>query len=577
MAFMMLAITWWVVLYALEVGSPDPVFKVVANRAKFLGIVTVPVLWFVFSLYYTARGNWLSRRNLVLLFVFPALTTIVIGTNDLHHLMWSGAEIQYLDQIPMLDTHVAVWFWLHALYSYGLILAGDYFLLRQFIGSPRLYRRQLTALIIAMAVPLVANAITIFSTLLLDLTPFAFVITGLAITWGLLRYQLLDLAPVARNAVIDSMTDGMIVLDLQERVVDLNAAAQKIIDRPMAEIIGQPLPSVIRLLSEQPELLERYRTSTSVQGEIVISNTGEPRYLDVRVSPLNDHRGSLSGRVIVFRDVTERKHAEQHIQTQNEALTKANQELVIARNEAEEATRLKSQFLATMSHELRTPLNSIIGYSEIMLAGMTGELTSEQQDYQQRIFANGEHLLNLINDVLDLSKIEAGRMDLLKKPFSLRQWLDEIVSQNRILAEAKGLKFDVNIDDQLPETVVGDSARLKQVVINLLSNAVKFTESGEVKIELGLNDDHTWQILVSDTGIGVPLHAQETIFEEFRQVDGSTSRQYGGTGLGLAIVRKLIIMMDGTIRVKSEMGKGSTFIINLPLIKEAEAAPLTTA
>ena len=169
----------------------------------------------------------------------------------------------------------------------------------------------------------------------------------------------------------------------------------------------------------------------------------EPIYLDVRASSLHDRRGAITGRVVILRDITRRKQTEQQIQAKNMALVKANEELGIARRQAEHATQLKSQFLATMSHELRTPLNAIIGYTEIQLAGMTGELTEEQTDYQGRVLANAEHLLGLINDVLDLSKIEAGRMELARKPFDVRPWIDDIAMQNRILAQDKGLQFEV--------------------------------------------------------------------------------------------------------------------------------------
>jgi signal transduction histidine kinase len=206
---------------------------------------------------------------------------------------------------------------------------------------------------------------------------------------------------------------------------------------------------------------------------------------------------------------------------------------------------------------------------------MAGEMNDEQREYQERVLANADHLLSLINDVLDLSKVEAGRMDLVQKRFSLQAWLDDIMQETRILADQKGLTFAAEIDSQLPETIIGDQSRIKQMVINLVSNAVKFTEEGAVRVELRQQDATYWQIIVSDTGIGIPPHTQETIFEEFRQVDSSARRQYGGTGLGLAIVRKFARMMNGSVRVASEVNQGSTFTITLPLITEEVDEPIT--
>ncbi len=570
MAALMSAITAWVLIYLLEVRGSDPMMKAFAFQAKFLCIVAIPVIWLVFSLYYSGRGAWVTWRTLLLLSIVPVITTVIIWTNDSHHLMWGNREMIQNGELFVFISETNIWFWVHAAYSYILILGGDYLLFRQFSSSPSLYRRQLIALLVGVIVPLIANAVTIFSTIPLDLTPFGFVVTGATIMWGLLRYQLLDLSPIARNLVIESMADGMIVLDRQARIVDLNSAAQKIIGKDLASVIGKTIHEAIsNILTPQPGLMERYSSENTVQGEIVLKNGTTT--LDVRVSPLHDRQGKLTGRVVMFRDITERKLAEQQIQDQYEALVKANQELALARKQADQANVMKSQFLATMSHELRTPLTAIMGYTEIQVAGMAGDLTPEQLNYQNRVLANAEHLLGLINDVLDLSKIEAGRMELVHRPFSVRNWVDEIVAQNKVLAEEKGLDFEIELEPQMPEMVVGDAARLKQIAINLVSNAIKFTDKGGVKMQVGRNDLDTWKLIVSDTGVGIPVHAQDTIFEEFRQVDNTSTRRHGGTGLGLAIVRKLALMMGGSIRVKSELGKGSTFTMILPYVKETEA------
>lgn len=575
MAWMMASISAWIVLYAIDIGAADRGLQYFGYRAKFMFVIIVPVFWFAFALHYTGRGSWLTRSRARLLIIPPILSMLMVGTNQWHHLMWASHFLADGGGFLVIQSVPGIWFWVHAVYSYSLILISCYLLFRQFTGAPGLYRRQLTAMFIAVAFPLVGNAIvTLDSSQILDPTPFAFLISGVALTWGLLRFQLLDLAPVARDAVIDGMTDGMIVLDNLGRVVDLNAAARQVIQKPSEEVIGKPVSEVIGLLSQQPELLERYRSLDGAQGEIEMGEAGAHRYLDVRVSPLNDRKGRLTGRVIVFRDITERKQAEQQIQAQNEALVKANEELALARRQAEHATQLKSQFLATMSHELRTPLNAVIGYTEIQLAGMAGSLTAEQEEYQARVLANAEHLLGLINDVLDLSKIEAGRMDLVEKPFNVAAWVRDIALQNQVLADEKGLVFEVELDLHLPECINGDAARLKQIVINLLSNAFKFTEVGKVHFQVCRNDRESWKIIISDTGIGIPAHAQDTVFEEFRQLDSSSRRQYSGTGLGLAIVRKLVLMMGGSIRLKSETGKGSTFFITLPLARQPEAVAL---
>ena len=240
-------------------------------------------------------------------------------------------------------------------------------------------------------------------------------------------------------------------------------------------------------------------------------------------------------------------------------------ELQAAKLLAEENSRLKSEFLSTMSHELRTPLNAIEGFTGIILNKIGGtDYNSKTENYLNRIRSNSKRLLQLINDFLDLSRVEAGRLELANQSFSPQQLAGRWQSEIGVLAEKKELAFEVSLDATLPEVLYGDEESISKVAINLLSNAIKFTECGQVNLAL-TRSNSTWSIVVEDTGIGIPPHAREFIFEEFRQVDQTSKRKYGGTGLGLAIVQKYTRAMGGTVNVKSEQGKGSTFTVCLPL------------
>lgn len=253
-----------------------------------------------------------------------------------------------------------------------------------------------------------------------------------------------------------------------------------------------------------------------------------------------------------------------------EMIQKRQDELRAATVKAKEATRLKSEFLANISHELRTPLNAIIGFSDMFLVGMLGDLTPGQHHKMERLRENGNRLLTLINNLLDLTRIEARRVEVVNKPFAPRTLLERISAQMSVLAEQKKLSFNIVIGPELPETLLGDEPRIEQIVVNILSNAIKFTEKGAVNVNAMVNQaEKTWSIAVSDTGIGIPPHALDLIFEEFRQVDGSTTRAYQGTGLGLAIARNLARIMEGDISVRSELSKGSTFTLTLPLNSDA--------
>jgi signal transduction histidine kinase len=239
-------------------------------------------------------------------------------------------------------------------------------------------------------------------------------------------------------------------------------------------------------------------------------------------------------------------------------------ELQVANEKAVEASRLKSEFLATMSHELRTPLNAVIGFSGIMLEGMAGEIDAVAKNMVQGIFDSSQHLLGLINDILDIAKIEAGRVELVIEPISTSMMVDEWSTRIGVLAQRKNIDLEVKVSPTIPAKICGDQERLTQIANNLLSNAVKFTDQGKVTLDVHW-ENSKFVIQVTDTGIGIPPHALQYIFDEFRQVDNSSKRQFGGTGLGLAIVRKLCHLMGGEITVKSQQGEGSIFTATLPL------------
>jgi signal transduction histidine kinase len=237
----------------------------------------------------------------------------------------------------------------------------------------------------------------------------------------------------------------------------------------------------------------------------------------------------------------------------------------------EVASQHKSQFLANMSHELRTPLNAVLGYAELMADGVYGELSEKAQGVLGRIQANGKHLLGLINDVLDLSKIEAGQFTLAVEPYSVGSIVQSVVASTESLASGKGIRLAAEIAPDLPAGT-GDERRLTQVLLNIVGNAIKFTDQGEVVI-VAQRDGEIFDIAVRDTGPGIAAENQAKIFGEFQQVDDSSTRRKGGTGLGLAITRKIVEMHRGTITVESMLGAGATFRVRIPI----HAAPIREA
>ncbi len=299
-----------------------------------------------------------------------------------------------------------------------------------------------------------------------------------------------------------------------------------------------------KLLIEEPQ--------TTPQGNTIVLLTSK--------IPLRSSEGEIIGVLGTYMDITERKLAERELQLTNQDLEIAIERSNELANQAEQANAAKSEFLANMSHEIRTPLNGVIGMIGLLL---DTDLNAEQHEYAQIAHKSGEALLSLINDILDLSKIEARKLELEPLDFDLRSTLKDTADLLALGAHEKGLELVCLVEPPVPSLLRGDPGRLRQILVNLGSNAVKFTAHGEIVIRASLeNEDErnvTIRFSVSDTGIGIPANRQDILFSPFTQVDGSTTRKYGGTGLGLAISKQLAELMGGKIGVESEVGKGSTF------------------
>jgi signal transduction histidine kinase len=280
-----------------------------------------------------------------------------------------------------------------------------------------------------------------------------------------------------------------------------------------------------------------------------------------------DQQGEVAEILSIGVDITARKRIEEELRETQGSLehrvAQRTAELALAKDRAEAADRTKSAFLATMSHELRTPLNSIIGFTGLLLQGLAGPLNVEQAKQLRMVKESGRHLLALINDVLDISKIEAGQIEIASAPFDLRESIEKVVQSVAPLAENKHLALITEISPDVG-SITSDRRRVEQILLNLLSNAIKFTERGQIRLA-SETAARSVRISVSDTGIGIKPEDLGKLFQPFRQLDTGLTRQHEGTGLGLAICRRLVERLGGTIAVESEVGKGSTFSFTLPL------------
>ena len=370
-------------------------------------------------------------------------------------------------------------------------------------------------------------------------------------------YGLLESAP---DAILEVDRDGSIVL--------VNAEAERLFGAARGELIGEKIEALIpgRFRSKHSDYRGAYaahpvsRPMGSGLDLYAMRRDGTEFAVDINLSPVGE---GDSGRVMCgVRDVTARRKAEEQIRLLNQNLAEANRQLAVRNNEVERANRLKSEFLASMSHELRTPLNAIIGFSDLLAEQTRRVLSDKQVRFLGHIQQGAHHLLELINDILDLSKIEAGRLELFRESFPLEAALDETLASVRPMAAAK--KIDIARQAPPDLMLIADRMRFKEILANLLSNAVKFTaEGGSVSVSAGSVGG--WVAFsVTDTGIGIAPEEQASIFESFHQAGATTKGVREGTGLGLAITKRLVEMHGGRIWVESEPGRGSRFHYTLP-------------
>jgi PAS domain S-box-containing protein len=969
-----LAIMIWSIGYALEIAGANLSTKIFWGKVQYIGIVSVPLLWFIFAYNYASRDKRLTHRAMMLTAIVPGITLVLAFTTDLHGLIWQDIGIQTAANFSALQVSHGLWFWIHSAYSYALLLMGTIYIVQSARHMWRPYRGQAIALFVAVIVPWISNFAYLagFSPIpYLDPTPFAFTISLLALVWGIFGFRLMDLSPVARDMVVEEMSEGMIVLDAQDRVADINPAAERLLEVTGAQAIGRPIAEILRTW---PQVLDRFSDILDTVDEITVGSSEAQRWYEVRIAPLKDRRQRVAGRVITVRNITERKLVEERLlqernllrtvinnipdqifvrdrdsrfvlsnlsdaramgvtdpetlvgktdydfyppeqavqfQADNQAVIqsgeplinreervgaderdlrwvlttkvplhdrrgdiiglvgiardvterkqaeefrqsflndikalqqlqltlseiddldtlyitminlsqqrlgldrvrlflfdrvtnelqgtysinpdgqvrderyyrepitpdhwtrdtlnapdhvrlwddaplydnatvvgtgwkvaatlwngraavgylvcdnflthkparpyeaellsllgntfghlierkradeqvrqlsraveasptsivitdtsgsiqyvnpkfteatgytfqealgenprilksgltprevhqhmwetiqaghewhgefcnrkkngeiywewasispivdaaghishyvavkediterkRAQQELALARDQALAASQYKTELMAKVSHELRTPLGAIMGYAEFLHKEMFAPLTPQQKHFTGEILDSTSYLNGLVNDLLDEAQMERGKIQIQPALFDVRQMAGQLTVALKPAAQTKDLDFSLSVTPDLPVNLFGDQKRIRQIMTNLISNAIKFTTAGSVTAQIQRPDPQHWSIQVADTGPGMPPEVQARIFEAFWQADGSPTRQHKGYGLGLSIVKQLTDLMGGEISVLSEVNRGSTFCVVLPLTEPTKS------
>jgi PAS domain S-box-containing protein len=543
LTLLMVAVAVWSLTYMMELGSTEFAAKVFWLRVEYLGIVTFPTAWLCFAVQFTGRDTWLRPRNLMLLALEPLIMLALVWSNSVHHLFWDSLTLNGGRSFSavVLDRGVGAWF--HVAYSYLLLLVGSLLIVETLVRSSYLYRRQASVMILALLAPWVGNVMYItgwnpFPDL--DLTPFGFTITCGAWVWGLFRFRLLDIMPIAREAIFENIGDAVIVLDAQNRLVDFNPAAERILDITVPKAIGQPIELVF---SGWPELLEHCREEADASAAIFKGKGEAQQFFDVRISPLYDRRGTVAGRLALLHDLTDYRQMELHL------------------NQASKLAAI-GELAAGVAHEINNPLGAIDVHTGLMRDileekgnKISNTVRAELEDCCRVVEEQIQKCHSITRDLLSFARMPVAEPETFQINALLRKTVGLVTKLTN-----KKVNVEVMLNDRIPD-FNGDADQLEQVFVNILTNAIKATRENDlISVETRMEDEEHIVIEFKDSGVGIDPDIKDRIFDPFF----TTGSEGEGTGLGLSISYYIIKQMDGEIQAESIPGKGSTFRVILP-------------
>ncbi len=551
LAFLMIAAGIASLCLIFETAALSVNEKIFWSKLEYIGCVTTPVFYLIFILRFTGKDKYLSPKHIRLLFIVPAITVALAMTNEQHKLIWTGFSA-ISEETNLMEYYHGIGFWLgYVVYCYLLLFFAFVYIIRFMIRQKKPFRIQGTIMMIGGLCPWITSVMYLSGNNLikgLDIIQISVIISGILATYAILDTRFLDLIPVARETLVETLPDGILVLDGQNRIQDVNGAVLSFLGIQNKDIIGFPVQYVGATV---PQLLDAVVDDQNDQTQ-EIHWTDELKTFRIIKHTVKNQPDS---RLVVIRDITEQR--------------KTERELISAKEHAEESDRLKSAFLANMSHEIRTPMNSILGFAELL---KEPDISCERTlEYVSIIQSSGTRMLNIINDLIDISKIESGTMKLFMSATNINDQTRFIYNSFKPEAEQKGLLL--KLKNSLPPSeaiITTDREKLHAILTYLVRNAVKFTEEGSIEIgyepikQKAPASITELKFFVKDTGIGISSELKDIIFERFRQGSETMNRRYEGAGLGLAISKAYVEMLGGRIWIDKESEGGSVFYFTLP-------------
>jgi signal transduction histidine kinase len=552
---LMMAVCFWSACHSLSVAGDTLTTTLFWSQLQYGGIVLVAPLWLLFAIAYHRRQAPLQPAQRYVLFLPAFLSYAAVLTNSEHQLWWPTIALDRSRPFGSLQITHGILFWLHFAYSYSCIGLGFVLVIQRIRTTVSLQRRQSQLVVCGALFPIVGNVAHVLgvrTTAIDDPTPFLFVATGLVIVYAALRYEFPDTTPVAPETLFAQFPDGLVVLDHTGIVTAITAPVSRLlhlaqeshtwIGRPLRHsIAGSPLEHNLSAVLASPDADGTHQIRSQQESD--------SRTLEVRLRPLYAERNHAEttrvGMLLLIRDWID------------QAQQQRDQQL-------RELTAL-SRFFAATTHELRTPLTALLGFTDLLNRGVYGELPERIHEPLHAMHRNGQTMLSLINDVLDIAKLKAGQFTVECSPVDIMSIIQDVVNAMVPLIQEQELAFKLDLAPEVP-LVYAHPERLAQVLTNLLSNAIKFTTEGSITVQTSLAGQRV-RFHVIDTGVGIAPEQQQVIFEEFKQLENAR-RHTVGTGLGLPISRRLMELMGGTLTVESIPGVGSIFTGELSMAQE---------
>lgn len=533
--YVMLSIGIWAVTYGFELSSDTLSQMLLWTDFEYLGVAGAPTLWIIFVINFTGRDRWLTPRIYFLLFIEPVITLLLMWTNNWHHLHYATARADSSGPFPLLAFTPGIWYKIHTVYFYSMLGWGMYMIIDRFRKADEFIKKQNRIILFGAFIPWLVNLTYLLNLRPfghLDLTPFAFIASSLIIAVGLLGFKLFDIVPIARGKIVEALQEGVLVLDAQGRVVDLNPQMRKILPH-YDNIIGTTTTHLF------PGLIELNNTVHNQQNSRIEITLDDGRIFSVTLTSLFERQTIYSGKIMVFRDVTERKQNEKKL---------------------EELNKLKDRLFSIISHDLRTPLLSLMDILSMASGGMVTE--EEFKSYLPTLTKNIGYTSGLVENLLQWSKSQLEGTIINAVHFDIKDNVNYLINNFNQLAGDKGINLKNNI--HVPVMVYADMDMIQAVLRNLISNAIKFCHSGDkITVDAGIKKNMA-TIWISDTGVGIASENLEKLFGNYNfTTRGTTNEQ--GTGLGLLLCKDFIEKNGGTIWVESTQGLGSSFYFTLPL------------